>query len=92
MKGDKIIVNELCHYLKPFDSLIKDSKTFFKFISDINNAENEIMVSSDVTPLYANILKSDMLNIPIDYVSDDHEFISKHLCHETHFSILSFYF
>ena len=73
---NKYIANILKAYVKDANNNAKNSITLSNYIRNVPIADDEIMVSFDVTSLYTNIPITDMLNIK-DYVSNDDQFIRK---------------
>ena len=63
--------NILKAYVKGENNKFKNSTTFTTYIRNVTIEDEEIMVSFNVTSLYANISIIDMLNIIKNYVNND---------------------
>ena len=84
---NKYIANILKAYVKDENKNIKNSTTFFNYISNVPIEDDEIMVSFYVTSFYTNIPIIDTLKLIKDYVNNDDQFTRKWLYLKTSFFI-----
>ena len=74
---NKYIANILKAYVKDENNNVKNSTTFSNYISNVPIEDDKIMVSSEVTSLYAKIPIIDTLNLIKGFVNNDDQFTRK---------------
>ena len=83
---NKYIANILITYVKN-ENNSKNSTTVCSYIRNVPIEDDEVMVSFDVTSLYASIPIIDALNVIKDYVNNDDQFTRKRAIPQTSFMI-----